>query len=337
MAPDEQNPFPYPPIFMLSLRPIGILPYEAAYVVWTTCTLVLFIWVVVRTCSHLPLCLIGTIVSPVTSIALASGQSGFLAAALITAGVRLAGSRPILSGILIGALGYKPHIGLLVPIALASAGLWRAFGAACLTIICRGVTATLAFGVAAWQAWIAMLPAYAEWFDFVTVGSKYMPTVIANLEMAGVTPPIAKGIQALVAIVVASLVWGCFRRGPTRLATAALLVGTILATPHAFVYDLPMITAAMALFIEARMESNPVFTLVEIAILILAFIFPALMVADVINLPVSAPPLMALFGLILRHEKRLILAEYLHRRLHPMCIAEPGVIRDYRIEPSMRQ
>jgi hypothetical protein len=305
MAPSAEGPFPYPPIVLLLLHPIGILRYETAYVIWTIGTLALFILVVVRTCSRLPLCLIGVIVSPVTSIALAAGQSGFLAATFLTAGLRLAGSRPILSGILIGMLGYKPQIGLLVPVALASAGLWRAFGAACLTIISLSLTATLAFGMAVWPAWIAMLPAYADWFDHVTALLSLKPTVMANLEMVGVSLPTAKGVQALSAVVVASLVWSCFRRGPTRLATAALLVGTFLVTPHAFVYDLPMIMAAMALFVEAKMEDNPEFTLVEIAILILAFIFPSFMMMGFITLPVSALPLLMLFGLIVRHERRL--------------------------------
>jgi Glycosyltransferase family 87 len=305
MAPSEQNPFPYPPIFMLFLRPISFLPYEAAYIAWTIGTLALFIWVIVGTCSRLPLCVFGGVVSPVTVIAITSGQSGFLAAALVTAGLRLAGSRPILSGILVGMLGYKPQIGLLVPIALAAAGLWRVFGAACLTIIGLSVTATVAFGTAVWPAWISMLPAYTRWFDTVRRLLRFKPTVIANLDMAGVALPIAEVIQAVVAVVVASLVWGCFRRTPGRLAIAALLVGTFLATPHAFVYDLPMITAAMALFIEAKMEDNAEFTLAEIAILILAFIFPSLMVTDLITLPVSAVPLLLLFGMILRLEKQL--------------------------------
>ena len=66
-----------------------------------------------------------------------------------------------------------------------------------------------------------------------------------------------------------------------------------------------MITAAMALFIEAKMEDNAEFTLAEIAIPVLAFIFPSLMITDLINLPVSAVPLLLLFGIILRLERRL--------------------------------
>jgi hypothetical protein len=303
MESSAQNPFPYPPMFLILLWPLGLLPYDAAYLAWTVGTLALFIWAVVRTCSRLPLSVIGVIVAPTSIACIGFGQSGFLAAALIIAGVRLAGSRPILSGILIGILSYKPQLALLVPIALASAGLWPAFGVACATVIGLAAITTITFGWAVWPAWISMLPSYAAIFDREAT-LKYIPTVLGNLQVIGVALPIAKAIQGLVAIVVAVLIWRCFRRGPTRLAAAALLVGTFLATPHAFVYDMPMTTAAIILFIEAHLEETAEFSLAEILILILAFMVPLLMLTHGPTLPVGSLPLVLLFGLILWQEKR---------------------------------
>ena len=45
-------------------------------------------------------------------------------------GLLLLDRRPVLAGILFGALCYKPHFGMLIPVALAASGRWRAFGAA---------------------------------------------------------------------------------------------------------------------------------------------------------------------------------------------------------------
>jgi hypothetical protein len=298
MAPNDQSPFPYPPTVMLLLWPLNLLPYAVSYLVWMLGTLALFVWAVWGTCSRSPLCLLGIIVAPASTLTIYAGQSGFLAAALIVAGVRLAGSRPVLAGFLIGLLSYKPQLGFLVPIAFASAGLWPAFGVACATVVGLALLATLAFGWAVWPAWVSMLPAYADWFDQRPEVLKFMPTVMGNLRMAGVSLPIARGAQALVAIAVAVLVARCFRRNPDRLAAAALLVGTILATPHAFFYELPMAVAAVALFIEARLETSSTFNVAEVLVLMLAVLFPALMLMEGINLPVSAVPLVLLFGLI---------------------------------------
>ncbi len=299
MPPGNQNPFPYPPMFILLLWPLSLLPYEAAYLAWSAGTLGLFVWAVMATCSRLPLCVLGVIVAPVSVATVVAGQSGFLSAALITAGIRLAGSRPILGGVLLGILTYKPQLGLLVPIALVSAGHWPAFRAACATAFALALVATLAFGWAVWPAWLSMLPVYAEIFDQETAGLKLMPTVMANLLLAGVTLPVAKGVQAVAAAAVAIVVWRCFRRNPGRLAAAALLVGTFLATPHAFVYDMPMVAAALALFIEARTRAGASSSLAEVLILILAFVFPAFMLISGFNVPVSTLPLVLIFSLIL--------------------------------------
>lgn len=303
MDPSAQNPFPYPPTFLIQIWPLSLLPYEAAYLVWTVGTLALFVWAVVRTCSRLPLCIVGVIVAPTTVACISFGQSGFISGTLMTAGVRLAGSRPVLSGILIGALSYKPQLGLLVPVALAAAGLWPAFGVACATVIGLAAVTTIIFGWAVWPAWVSMLPSYSTIFDHVAV-VKSMPTVLTNLQTMGVAVPIAKEIQALAAIVVAVLVWRSFRRGLTKLAVAALLVGTFLVTPHAFVYDMPMTTAALILVIEARLETTSEFNLAEVLILMLAFMLPLLMVINGLALPIGFVPLVLLFGLILWQQRQ---------------------------------
>ena len=54
------------------------------------------------------------------------GQNGFLTAALLGGALVVLDRRPILAGILIGLLVYKPQYGLMIPIVLAVSGRWRA-------------------------------------------------------------------------------------------------------------------------------------------------------------------------------------------------------------------
>jgi hypothetical protein len=318
MDPEAKNPFPYPPTFLLLLAPLGRLPYLAAYLLWMGGTVALFVWAVIATCSRLPLCVFGALVAPVSVVSISSGQSGFLAGALMTAGIRLARPRPIVAGILLGLLSYKPQLGLLVPVALASAGLWATFVAAGVTVAGLALAATLAYGWGAWPAWIAMLPAYAQMFDRSKVQLQFMPTVLANLRQAGWSLPAADLAQAVVSIAVAVFVvrcfWArrfrrrldlqrnpCFKRNSDRLAAAALLAGTFLATPHAFLYDMPMLAAAIALFIEDRIETTAVFSLAEILVLVLATLFPLVMVSTD-TIPIGAVSIGLLFSMIvIRH------------------------------------
>lgn len=298
MIPSAQNPFPSPPTFILLLWPLSLVPFFAAYLLWIVGTSALFVWAVAGTCSRRLLCVFGVIVAPASAIALDPGQSGFLAGALMIAGIRLAGARPVVAGILIGLLSYKPQLGFLVPIALACTGLWGAFAVACATVAGLAALATLAFGWTVWPAWITMLPAYAGMFDHSKAWLPSMPTVIANLRLAGCSLPVAQGAQVIVSVVVVFFIARSFRRDPGRLAVAALLVGTFLATPHAFVYDMPMLTVAVVLFIEDRLTTTRVFHLAEVVILGWVVMFPVLMVASGVAFPLSVVPLALFFGLI---------------------------------------
>jgi hypothetical protein len=304
MNPAFDKPCPYPPMFLNFLWPLRQLPYNAAYLAWSLGTLGLFVWVVLATCSRLPVCVLGVILAPESTETIFAGQSGFLAAALLTAGVRLAGRRPVLAGILLGLLSYKPQFGLLVPVALVAGGFWLVFAAACATVAALALTASVVFGWGVWQAWLEMLPAYSALFDRFTEFLPLQPTVTANLQMLGAAPGTARAIQALVALIVAVFIWRCFRRLPGPLAAAALLTGTFLATPHAFICDMPMLTAAIALYIQTRVGQAGAFQLPEIAILLVAFLFPALMMVAGFAVPTSTLALALFFGLILRTAAR---------------------------------
>jgi hypothetical protein len=202
--------------------------------------------------------------------------------------------------VLIGLVSLKPQFGMLVPVALAAAGLWRPFIVAGATIAGMALVATALFGWAVWPAWLATMASTGAIVSQHAAVLKLMPTVASNLMLAGVSPGRANAVQGVVAVLVVAGVWLCFRRGTGRLAVAALLVGTFLATPYAFAYDLPAVTAAIALFIQVRVERGGEFGLGEIAVLTLAVLSPALMFAPGIDWPLSGFPLALLACLTAR-------------------------------------
>ena len=73
------------------------------------------------------------------------GQNGFLTAALIGGTLYLMPVRPILAGICLGLLSYKPQYGLLFPLVLIAAAQWRTFFSAAVTTVLMfgGVVARL--------------------------------------------------------------------------------------------------------------------------------------------------------------------------------------------------
>ena len=58
------------------------------------------------------------------------GQNGFLSAALIGGGALCSTSAPLLAGLCLGALVYKPQLAVMIPIALIAARRWTTLAAA---------------------------------------------------------------------------------------------------------------------------------------------------------------------------------------------------------------
>lgn len=298
MEPGQQNPFPYPPSFLLILWPLGFLAYTPAYALWIAATFGFYVWATAERSARAVTTAIA-ILAPTSTIMLVAGQSGFLAGALAIGGLRLVRTRPILAGVLLGLLSYKPQLWLLVPIALIAARAWRSIAAIGLTIAVLVVLTSMAFGWSVWPAWLASLPAYSRDFDAGAIRYHLMPTITANLQMLGLSLSESRFVQSAVAVGIAILIWRIYRPGATRKAASVLLAGTFLATPHAFVYDLPMLTGAITGFVAEKLRFDDGFDLAEIAVLIFALAFPALMMFAGPHIPLSTLPELLLFGLVL--------------------------------------
>ena len=294
-TPTVHLPFPYPPSFLLLIIPFGLLGYYGAYGVWILGTFVFYFVVSWR--REWPQSATFIIIfAPATILTFVYGQTGFLTSALIIGGFRLADSRPTLSGILFGLTSIKPQLGILIPIALISARLWRTLAAAGATVLVLILASSAAFGWSIWPLWLSQLVAHADWA--ATTKPQYMPTIVANLTFLGVALPVARVIQLAVAVAVAAIIWVCFRRGVTNLGIAALLVGTFLTTPYAFVYDMPMVTNAILAVVHSEVRMPRLLPMGEAFILAWSLILPVLMVETWRTGAIRSVPLILLFGLI---------------------------------------
>lgn len=305
MDPGTNYPFPYPPSFLLALAPLGLLPYMPAYLVAIGVTLGLYVWATVGARWRSPI-MVAALVAPTTTITIVAGQAGFLAAALLVGGFRLAATRPVIAGVLFGLATYKPQMGVLVPVALIAARLWRSVLAACATAIVLIVASSVLFGLTIWPAWVANIIQYSGQFAVESsLIAHLMPTVSAALARLGAAPAVAQIAQLAAAAVAAGVVWRCFRDGPSRLAAAALFVATFFATPHAFVYDMPILATAVLWAIAERHRSGEAFGTGEMLIMVLAIVAPITLVAGPSDFPVALLSLILLLGMMVRRCERL--------------------------------
>ena len=292
--------FFYPPTYLLICLPLATLPYLASLAAWLGATGTLY-WRMARGWLGARLGVMPILAFPAVLTNIGHGQNGFLSAALFGAGALWLETRPILAGACLGALAYKPHLGVMIPIALAIGGHWKSFAAAAVTVIALAAASLGLFGVDAWRGFLADSGIARAALEQGLVGDAKMQSAFAAVRLWSGGVGLAYAVQAaVVAAVAAGLVW-LHRRAPRGPAEGpAMIVAALLASPFLLDYDLVILAAPLAWMVSEGMRTG--FRDWEKTGLAAAFVLPAVSrtLATQIHLPLAPFVLAGLFALILR-------------------------------------
>jgi hypothetical protein len=235
-------PFPYPPIFLLLVMPLGLLPFAISLALWSAATFAIYFVLIRRMFPNS-----GWLAAafPPVFINAAIGQNAFVTASIFIGGMLLLQRRPFAAGLLLGCLVIKPQLGLLLPIAFLAARQWRAIAGAALSALGLLALGTVVFGLAATEAWLAQMPLYVTIGRDGLVGWHKMASVYAALRQAGAGLELAFAGHLLVAAAAALLVWRVWRSDSDATAKAGILAAaTLLASPYVFPYDAVLLVVA---------------------------------------------------------------------------------------------
>lgn len=250
--------FFYPPIYLLVCALFARLPYLAGFAAFGLATLLPYLFVMRGILGERG----GAIFVPILAFSpvlwtLGFGQNSLLTAALFGAATLLVDRRPILAGLLFGALCYKPHFGLLVPVALAAQKNWRAFGAAALSAVALMVLSVAVFGLAPWRGFIVAALGSHTAFEGGAVDHAAFVNPFGAVLVLGGSPALAYAVQGGAALLCAALVAVVWRRGASLPSRAAVLAAaTIVAIPVVLFYDLVLGAVAGAWLVRAGRESG---------------------------------------------------------------------------------
>jgi hypothetical protein len=247
----------YPPFFLGLAALLAAMPYWLALIVWQGTTLGLYL-LSMRAIAPRPLTttrmksdhfwVVLALAFPAVFINLGQAHNGFLTAALFGAALVMLVERPILAGVLIGCLAYKPQFGLLIPLVLIVTGRWRAFASAAVTVSVMTLAVTFAFGIDVWSAFFATSK-FTRTVVLEQGGTGWykIQSVFSWVRMWGGGIALAYAAQAAIAVAVAAaLCWLWRSRASYPLKAAGLLIGTLLATPYSLDYDLMLLAPAIA-------------------------------------------------------------------------------------------
>jgi len=290
----------YPPPFLFVAAVLGSFPYVGAFVAWPVVSFLPYA-VVIRALVGRPFGWLLAAAFPALLVNAAIGQNGFLTAALIGATLYFLPSRPVVAGVCLGLLSYKPQYGLLFPLVLIATAQWRAFITAAVVTTALVLVSWLAFGSEAWRAFFHWLPMFSQ--AFLTEGRAYwgkMQSLFATIRLCHGSEQAAWIAQwtldAVVAIVLVRL-W----RGSAAywIKASALATATLLVTPYLFLYDVMVLAVPVALLARAGLSGG--FLAYELAALSAAFLLLASYAA--VGLPTGFVATLIVAALIVRRAR----------------------------------
>ena len=293
-------PFFYPPTALLMWVPFALLPFAAAAALWvggTAAGYVVAVRAVLRTRSVAP-----ALAFPAVSIAALYGQNSLFSAAVFGGAAATLDRYPVLAGGLIGCLAFKPQLAILAPIALASAGRWRAFVAAAITAAGLAGLSAFVFGVDAWAAFIAALPGAEAWNENGIAGFEKFASFYTAVRLLGGADGMAWIVQGCaIALSVIALVALTWRRPGGAAEIAMLVVATGFCVPFLGQYDLVIFAVPGAWLASEAIRTN--WLPYERAAMALLYLAPLAIVAGMANgIPLAPVALVILAVLISRRE-----------------------------------
>jgi arabinofuranan 3-O-arabinosyltransferase len=241
----------YPPPFLFVACLLAKFSYTAAFMLWVCVSLVPYL-ATMRAIVGRPFGLLLAVGFPMVFNNALVGQNGFLTAALIGGTLYLMPARPVLSGICLGLLSYKPQYGLLFPIVLIAASQWTVFFTAGVVAVAMALISWLAFGTESWQAFFHWMPMFSQ--AFLTEGKATwwkLQSLFSLVRYFGGPEQLAWTCQWILTAAVASglvLMWRS--RVSYPLKAAALAAGTLLTTPYLFMYDMMVLAIPVAFLVR---------------------------------------------------------------------------------------
>jgi hypothetical protein len=237
-----------PPVAWLAL-PFTLLPYAAAYVLWSVLLLAALAgtwYLAAPGAGRLRLIhLVAALAWLPVIYGLQLGQPGlFVALGVAGSYALLRSNRQFLSGLALGVIVLKPQLGFLLPIALLAAGRFRAVAGAAVSIGLLLIASGLNVGPDG-------MAAYAERLSFAADVPVNRQLTIA-LVIGGLGA--ARLVQAAIAIWALALVFRLRKQSPEWIYVLAIL-GGLLATPYLHLDDLVML--GLAIWLYLRIPGRP--------------------------------------------------------------------------------
>jgi arabinofuranan 3-O-arabinosyltransferase len=292
----------YPPPFLFVAAFLAQFPYSVAFIGWVATSFVPYLAVMRAIVGRAAIGLMLAVGFPMVLSNGLVGQNGFLTASLVGGTLLLLPTRPVLSGICLGLLTYKPQYGFLFPIVLIATAEWTVFFSAAATAIALVFVSWFAFGTDSWLAFFHWLPRFSQ--AFLVEGKApwwKLQSLFSMVRYLGGSEQLAWALQWILTVAVGTTLVALWRsKVRYSLKAAALAAGTLLTTPYLFMYDMMVLAIPVAFLIRTGLARG--FLPYESSALSVALV--VMMSFNLLGQPVGLATTLIVGGLILRRAGR---------------------------------
>lgn len=248
--------WPYPPPILLIARPLAALPFMLGFALYTALGLAALL-LASRSSSLSRLQRAAILLSPAVATNALTGQTGALISAMLLGGLLLIDRRPVLAGVLLGALIIKPQFAVILPICLVAGSRWKTAFAGCASAIVLAFSSVIVFGLEPWVEFLLGQKAVSAY-----VGAPWQSdsaqSIFTSAFMAarslGADLSLAYAVQVSVTVCCAYSAWRLWRA--PNLSAKALTVATLplvlLAAPWVHTYDMPALAVAVVMMLPVE-------------------------------------------------------------------------------------
>jgi len=246
----------YGPQVSLFFAPFATLSYGWALTAWLALNVLIYglcCYAVWKKCANLQserwTVLILAIAFPGFFHLLAWGQTSGLALACFTlAYLALQRDWPLIAGLAIGFLIFKPQLGLAAAVIFLLAREWKVVAGAVIAAVAQLVAGWLHYGTQIMQDYLRALLHLRDVLPRLEPRPYQMHSLRSFWSLLLPWPGVAFGFYVATALVVLAIAVRCWRsKAPAEIRFSALLFATVLVAPHLTVYDLAILAPAFLL------------------------------------------------------------------------------------------
>lgn len=239
-------PWTYPPQFVLLLAPLAFLPLGAAYLLFTGVSFAAYLAVLKRVAGNSFVTVL-MVTFPALLITICCGQNGFVTGTLIGLACLGFADRRAVAGLPLGLMIIKPHLAIALALYAVVNRRWGAVLTAAATILLSTLVVTAILGLGIWPAFFEGIREASIFLSRGLYPLFRMVSLYASFRSLGLPVTLAMAIQLLAAcIALAAVVWVSRRLAP-RQALGVAAIASLLVSPYAYDYDMPIFAVGLAL------------------------------------------------------------------------------------------